>query len=70
MWIDVTMQIDVGRPTLTSKMYSVDTSANTGRWLDVGPTLGHRLRRWPSIGQTSRQRLVFAGRYIPQIHIS
>ena len=31
---------------------------------DVVPTLGHRLRRWPSIGPISGQRLVFAGLFI------
>ena len=35
--------------------------ANTTLCPGVGPTLRHRLRRWPNIGPTPGQSVVFAG---------
>ena len=35
--------------------------ANTRHRPNVGPLLGHRLRRWPNTGPTLGRRLVFAG---------
>ena len=35
--------------------------ANTSRSHNVGSMLAHRLRRWPNIEPTLRERIVFAG---------
>ena len=41
-------------------IYGLHSSANTRRWPNVVPMLGHRLRRWPNIETTLDQSLIAA----------